>query len=79
MTKSKLRGKERVYLAYISMLLFITEGSQGRNSNRGGTWMQELMQRPWRGAAYWLAHHGLFSLLYYRTQDHQLRKLHHPS
>ena len=29
------------------------------------------MQRPWRGAAYWLAPHGLLSLLSYRTQDHQ--------
>jgi hypothetical protein len=29
------------------------------------------MQRPWRGAAYWLAPHGLPSLLSYRTQSHQ--------
>jgi hypothetical protein len=40
--------------------------------NRAGTWRaQELMQRPWRGAAYWLASHGLLNLLLYRTQDHQ--------
>jgi hypothetical protein len=26
------------------------------------------MQRPWRGAAYWLAPSGLLSLLAYRTQ-----------
>jgi hypothetical protein len=31
----------------------------------------ELMQKPWRGAAYWLAPHDLLSLLSYRTQDHQ--------
>ena len=31
------------------------------------------MQRPWRGAAYWLAFHGLLSLLSYRAQDHQPR------
>ena len=31
------------------------EGGQDRNSNRAGTWRQELMQRPWRGADYWLA------------------------
>jgi hypothetical protein len=31
------------------------------------------MQKPWRGAASWLAPHGLLSLLSYRTQDHQLR------
>jgi hypothetical protein len=29
---------------------------------------QELMQRPWRGAAYWLAPHGFLSLLN-RTQS----------
>ena len=31
------------------------------------------MQRPQKGAAYWLAPHGLFSLLSYRTKDHQTR------
>ena len=51
---NKLGG---VYLAYTPMS--ITEGSQDRNSNRAGTWRQEPMQRPWRGAAYWLAPHGL--------------------
>jgi len=34
---------------------------------------QELMQRPWRDAAYLLASPGLLSLLFYRTQDHQPR------
>ena len=29
------------------------------------------MLRPWRGAVYWLALHGLLSLLSYRTQDPQ--------
>ena len=33
--------------------LFIIEGSQDRNSNRAGTWRQELMQRQWRDAVYW--------------------------
>jgi hypothetical protein len=33
-------------------------------------WRQELMQRPWRGVAYWLAHHGLLSLSSYKTEDH---------
>ena len=45
-------GEEKVYLAYASTPQFIIEGSQGRNSSRAGTWRQELMQRPWRGAAY---------------------------
>jgi hypothetical protein len=32
----------------------ITGGSQDMNSNRTGTWKQELMQRPRRmGVAYW--------------------------
>jgi hypothetical protein len=46
MTKSKL-GEKRVYLAYTSIFLFETEGSQDRNSNWTGTWRQELKQRPW--------------------------------
>jgi hypothetical protein len=45
-------GEERVYLAYISTLLLIIEGSQDRNSHRVGTWRQKLMQMPWMGAAY---------------------------
>ena len=44
--------EERVYLAYTSTLPFTTEGSQDRNSNRAGSWRQELMQQPGRGAAY---------------------------
>jgi hypothetical protein len=35
-----------------------SEGSQNRDSNRAGTWRQELMQRPWRDAAYWLVPQG---------------------
>jgi len=38
--------------------------------NAAGSWRQELIQKPWRGIAYWLAPHGLFSLLSYRTQDY---------
>ena len=59
-------GEERVYEAYTSALLFIPEGSQVRSSNRAGTWRQKPMQRPWRGAAYWLA--------FCRTQDQQSRE-----
>jgi len=32
----------------------MSEGSQNRNSNRAGTGKQELMYRPWMGAASWL-------------------------
>ena len=62
MTKKQV-GEERVYSAYTSMLLFITKGSQDRNSHRAGTWRQELMQRSWKGAAYWFASPGLLSLV----------------
>ena len=37
-----------------------------------GTWQQELMPRPWRRVAYWLAFHGWFRLPY-RTQDQKLK------
>jgi hypothetical protein len=38
----------------------ITEGHQGRKSIRTRTWRQELMQRPQKCAAYWLAHPAPF-------------------
>ena len=72
MTKKQV-GEEKIYSAYTSTLLFITKGSQDWNSHRVGTWRQELMQRPWMDAAYWMASLGLFSLLSYRTQDYQPR------
>ena len=68
MTKKQV-WEERVYSAYTSTLLFIPKGSQVRNSHRAGTWKQELMQRPWRDVAYWLASYGFLSLLSYRPQD----------
>jgi hypothetical protein len=72
MTKKQV-GEEKVYLAYTSISLFITEGSQDRNSSRAGIWRQELIQRPGRVATCWLALHGLLSLLSYRTPDYQPR------
>lgn len=66
----KQPGEERLYLAYISTSLF-TDESLDRNSNRTGTCRLELMQRPRRGAAYWLVLYGLLSLISYRTQVHQ--------
>jgi hypothetical protein len=53
MTKSKL-GRKGLHFHFVA----ITEGSQGRNPSRAGTWRQELMQRPWKRATYWLAHIG---------------------
>jgi hypothetical protein len=68
-------GEKRVYLAYTSIILYIIEGRQNRNSNREGSWRQALMQRPWNGGVLliWLAPHSLLSLLSYKTQDHQYR------
>jgi hypothetical protein len=55
MTKKQV-GEGRVYSAYTSTSLFITKGSQDRNSSRAGTWSQEL--EVMEGAAYWLAQPG---------------------
>lgn len=54
--------KERVPLAYTSILLFFIQGSQNKNWNRAGTWRHQLTQRTWRSAASWRAPHGLLSL-----------------
>jgi hypothetical protein len=51
MTKKQV-GEERVYSSYSSTLLFITEGSQDRNSNSIRSWRQELIQKPWTKVAY---------------------------
>jgi hypothetical protein len=59
-------GVERVYLAY-------SPTSQVPTEDRTGTWRQELKQKSWRDVPYWLAPHGLLSLLSYSTQDHQPR------
>jgi hypothetical protein len=45
MTKKQV-GEERVYSPYTSTLLFITKGSQDRNSDGTETCRQELMERP---------------------------------
>ena len=45
---SKAAWEERVNSAYTFTLLFITEGSQSRNSSRAGIWGQKLMQGPQR-------------------------------
>ena len=71
MTEISPAGKGSFHLAAYSPLS--SEVSQGRSSGRAGTYRQELMPRPWRDAVYWLASHGLLSLLSFRTQDHQYR------
>ena len=64
MTKKQV-GEERVYLAYTSILLFITK--EVRTRTQAGQ-EAELMQRPWRDVPYWLASPSLLSLLSYRTK-----------
>jgi len=49
MTIGKLRKKEFIGLSR-------SHHSPSLKGVRSGTWSQELMQRPWRDAAYWLAH-----------------------
>jgi hypothetical protein len=55
MTKMHI-GDEKVYLTHTSTPLSFIKRSQDKDSNRAGTWRQELMKKPWRGAPYWLAH-----------------------
>ena len=60
----------RVY----SVLQFIVH--HRRNSDQElnpGMGRQELMQRPWRGAADWLAPMVCSVCFFYKTQDHQRR------
>ena len=66
--------EKRICLTYTSASVESQEVSEGSQELKmAGSWRQELMQRPWRGAANCLASYGLLSLLSYRTQDHQPR------
>ena len=40
------------FLLMLPYQQLIIKGNQGRNSNWAGTWRQELMQSPWRGAVH---------------------------
>jgi hypothetical protein len=53
MTKKQV-GEERVYSAYISILLLIDAGVELKQVRK-----QELIQRPWRDVLYWLAQPAL--------------------
>ena len=46
--EQKQGEKKRVYLTYTSILLFITKGSQDKNSNKAGSWKKMLRQKPGR-------------------------------
>ncbi|MGE9804964.1 hypothetical protein ACQP3L_30725, partial [Escherichia coli] len=62
-TKSKLERE-----GFLSAHSFYHAGTAGQEL-KVGTWRQELVQRPWRGAAYGLVPHGLLSLLSYRNHN----------
>ena len=69
MTKTSLESREFIWLIHPGSLS-ITEGNQGGNSSRAGSWKQELKERPWRNAAPWLASPGSFSLFFHTSQDY---------
>jgi hypothetical protein len=45
-------GEERVYSVYTSTFSSSPKKCQDRDSHMAGTWRQELIQKPWRVAAY---------------------------
>jgi hypothetical protein len=67
MTKKQV-GEERVYLAYTSILLFITkEVRTGTQAGQNAGADAEATE-GYRDILYWLASPGLLSLLSYRTK-----------
>ena len=70
MTKKQV-GEERFYSAYTFHTAVHHQRKSGLELKQVSK--QELMQRPWRDVAYWLASSGLLSLLSYRTQDYHPR------
>ena len=61
MTRKQV-GKESVYLAYTSVLLFIIEESQDR-------YMEVVTDAEPIEGCYWFAPYGLHSLLSYEAQE----------
>jgi hypothetical protein len=63
--------EERVYLAYNCISLIWHEGSRDRNSSRGGTWRQELMEEECclLACSSWLTQPAFLLNLGPRTQD----------
>lgn len=50
---------ERKGFILLTLLHHCSSLKEVRARTQTGTWKQELVQRPWRGAACWLAHPGL--------------------
>jgi hypothetical protein len=61
----KRAGEKRVNFGLTFIFLVVHHQKKSdRNSYGVRTWRQELMHKPWRGAAYWLVLHGLLTLLF---------------
>jgi len=71
MKKCKL-GRKGLFGLHFYIIVYHQRKS-GQELNKTGTRKQDMIQRPWSGAVYCLTSHGVFSLLSYRTQDHQPR------
>lgn len=72
MTKIKMNEKGIIWLIYPE-----SNSTKGKKRiqelNPLGICRQKVMQRPCRSASYLFVPHGFFSLLSYRSQDHQSR------
>jgi hypothetical protein len=68
-------GEERVSVAYTTAII---EGNHDRNPNWAETWRQKLMLKPWMCATYWLALHGMFSLLTHKSPGPPTPGWYHP-
>jgi hypothetical protein len=64
MTKKQV-GEERVYSAYTFHIAVDHQRMSGLELKQ--VRKQELMWRLWRNVLYWLASHGLLSLLFYKS------------
>lgn len=66
-TRPRATQEEMVYLAYPSMSQPIMKPSQGRGT-QGRSPEAGTGAETWKGAAYWLAPHGLLTLLLIQTR-----------
>ena len=60
--------EERVYFSLKFHITVQRGRKSGQELKQTGTWRQELRQRPQRGAAYWLALHGIDAVYTYMAK-----------
>ena len=72
MTKKQV-GEERVYSVYPTILLFIIEGNQDRNSTNSRILEAGADAEAMKECCLLACSPDLLSLLSYRTQDHRCR------